>query len=146
MNKKVFIQVLHFEISSWITYGFLFNEYRIGLKTDPCETPNWRSLTCDFTPSIITYCFPLWRLGSNHSKTCPLEPRRLHSLSKKSLCSTVSNALDMSNRRSATHLLPSIAQRISFCTFTKAVSVLCRCLYADWRDSSRSWSCSQILN
>ncbi len=34
--------------------------HKIGPKTDPCVTPQFRSLVMDLTPSITTVCVLFW--------------------------------------------------------------------------------------
>ena len=34
----------------------MYNKYKIGLKTDPCETRQFRSLRMDLTPSELFLC------------------------------------------------------------------------------------------
>ena len=66
-----------------------------------------------------------------HDKAEPEMPESVESLSRRISCETVSKAADRSRSTRKTHFPLSMASKISFCTFTTAVSVECHVRYPD---------------
>ena len=103
--------------------GDVYNKYSKGPNTDPWGTPCAKQRCADWQSSICTNCLRDLRYESNQARALPFIPKRWESLDKSIEWSTVSKAEDKSSRRSITDLLSSTARSMSFCTFSKAVSV-----------------------
>ena len=128
--------------------GVVYMVSRIGPSTDPCGTPYFSS---DVLDPIWTVWVLSWRYDLNHFRASPLIPKEQSNKSKSFWWSMVSKA---ALRSKSTNMVPpseSTAWSMSFCTRSRAVSVLWSCLYADWNISykpfSLRWStnCTQMI-
>ena len=109
--------------------GSVYNENRIGPRTETWGTPTFKARDFDFALFIFTHCCRFSRYDLNQSEAFPFIPTLLSYRFIKIEWHTVSKAADKS-RNIVTFPL-SIAKSISFWTLIKAVSVLCLLRYAD---------------
>ena len=112
--------------------GDVYNKYNKGPRTDPWGTPHFNARCEEWLFPTLTNSLREDRYDFSHLSTVPWKPKQVDSLVTRRVWSTVSNAADRSKSTSMTDSLRSKAQRMSFWTLSRAVSVEWNDLYADW--------------
>ena len=109
--------------------GAVYRVNNIGPSTKPWGTLKHRFRYDDRVPLITTDCFHRLKQDPNQSNAASLIAN-LCSRCSNMMCAIISNAADKSSRVRMSPQYVSIARRRSFCTLSRAVSVLWFCLYA----------------
>ncbi len=110
-----------------------------GPKAYPCGTLWLRGTDLEDLPSTLTYWYLSDRYDWNHFSAFPFIPIWLDNL-RSMVWSTVLKAAYKSSSTNKTTFCWSIVINISFLTLIRAVSVLWKCWYTDYKCSCKLFS------